>query len=93
MKMPDITIENGAISLGDMENPGEDNMLAEMMVLFVSQNGELKDGKLVSHVETDTYTTSLSITLLEDGMISVDLLGGDTVLQTCVYAPAEIRAE
>ena len=89
--MPDITIENGAVTLGEIAD--SENDLISLMTMFMAQNAELQDGKLVATASTEMQAAGLNITLLQDGMISVDLLGGDTVIATMIYAPVETDAE
>ena len=94
MAIPNIVIENGAISLGEMEQASEDDIMAAMFSLISQVPAELKDGKLVSSPSTEFLNPEFSITLLQDGMISLEMLGDGEVLLSVVFAPVtEAAAE
>ena len=62
--------------------------------LITQVPAELQDGKLVSSPSTEFLSPEFSFTLLQDGMISMDMLGGGEVLLSVVFAPVtEAAAE
>ena len=94
MAIPNITIEDGAISLGELEQTREDDILTAMFSMITQVPAELQDGKLVSSPSTEVLSPEFSFTLLQDGMISMDMLGGGEVLLSVVFAPVtEAAAE
>ena len=92
MAIPNIVIENGAISLGEMEQTREDDITVAMFSLITQAPAELKDGKLVSSPSTEFLSPEFSITLLQDGMISLEMLGGGEVLLSVIFAPVTEEA-
>ena len=85
-----ITIENGQFTLGEAN--GENDNISPYLAMFAGEPTELEDGVLVCRLTSEAFTGSLTFTLLEDGMISVTIYGGDTELFNMIYAPAAENA-
>ena len=68
--------------------------IGSMLNLFSEKAMELKDGQLVSEftMEGVEGSTGISLTLLQDGMIHMELLSNGESMFSLFFAPAEAEA-
>ncbi len=87
--LPNLTIENGKISLGESEE--DSSGIIAILNLFLSQTLELKDGRLIGSLSLEGVETSsgIDITLLQDGMIWVELLNGEESMFNLYFSPVK----
>ncbi len=87
--LPDLSIENGQITAAnvDLEEAG----IGTMLNVFSAMPMELKDGKLVGEFSEEGVegSTGIEISLLQDGMLNVDLLSNGESMFVLYFTPAQ----
>ena len=90
--LPGIQIQDGVLTAEnlDLDTAG----IGSMLNLFSEKAMELKDGQLVSEftMEGVEGSTGISLTLLQDGMIHMELLSNGESMFSLFFAPAEAEA-